>query len=712
MSFLNPFWLFALVTVSIPIIIHLLNRFRHRTIDWAAMDFLLRAMSKQRRRLQMETLILLVIRTAAVLAIALAMARPLATGAARLVAGGIQRRLAVLVDVSASMSAQSAAGRTLLNEAREAGRLTVEHVSGCREAELIAFDSRCQTIFRGSPSHLAAQGENIFARIGQSYGEGRPARAIQEALTHAEESPESAYTLVMVTDAQRSNWTSTSKADWDAIARRAHALKNTPALVVLVEKAAKNENLAVTEMSIPGWSLMGAESPLVHAQVANFGSTAGRGQLSLYDGEALMGRPLSVSLAAGESADFEFPLSLDQIKTGRLACQVEGDAFKADNRRCFPYDPESKIQILLVNGAPDPVPSNDAVFRLKTLLVPEETATAKATAVRTISPSELSKTDLSRYQSVVLANVAAFSPADAETLTAFLRAGGQAVIFLGDRVNPDNYNKVLYAQGNGPLPCELRAARSGDPVRMQARKSSGEILQRLDSFGIGLESVSTRSFFEVKSETIDKSSVIVAEYGDDHASPAVIQKSFGRGMAVLFTASADARWSNLPLDPSGAVFLYETIAQAAATSNATKLLDVGRPIEIDWPLEEADGAFTVTGPEDLKSTLHAKPQGGRYRLIFEDTTRPGFYEIRSGTKTSLVAANVSAAESDPAPIGARQIEAMLPGLPVKLIDASESTEAAMVAEGEMGALWPALIALAAALFILELALAQHFSRIR
>src|SRR5262249_41672713 len=45
--------------VSVPIIIHLINRLRYRRIRWAAMEFLLKAQKRNRRRLIIEQIILL-----------------------------------------------------------------------------------------------------------------------------------------------------------------------------------------------------------------------------------------------------------------------------------------------------------------------------------------------------------------------------------------------------------------------------------------------------------------------------------------------------------------------------------------------------------------------------------------------------------------------------------------------------------------------------
>src|SRR5271170_6477982 len=61
--FLNPgFLLIAAALVSVPIIIHLINRMRFKRIRWGAMEFLLKAMKRTRRRLIIEQLLLLALR--------------------------------------------------------------------------------------------------------------------------------------------------------------------------------------------------------------------------------------------------------------------------------------------------------------------------------------------------------------------------------------------------------------------------------------------------------------------------------------------------------------------------------------------------------------------------------------------------------------------------------------------------------------------------
>src|SRR5215510_15312673 len=60
--------------VSIPVIIHLLNRKRFRIVTWAAMKFLLAAQKQNTRRMRLEQIILLAVRVLILLLVILAMA--------------------------------------------------------------------------------------------------------------------------------------------------------------------------------------------------------------------------------------------------------------------------------------------------------------------------------------------------------------------------------------------------------------------------------------------------------------------------------------------------------------------------------------------------------------------------------------------------------------------------------------------------------------
>lgn len=122
MSFLPSFlvWPFAiagLICAAGPIIIHLLNRRRYRVVPWAAMEFLREAMRRNRRILQLRDLLLLLLRTAAVLLVGLALAQPFFAQKEESFDNSKPLHAVVLIDNSLSMGYQSLDG-TLLDRAK------------------------------------------------------------------------------------------------------------------------------------------------------------------------------------------------------------------------------------------------------------------------------------------------------------------------------------------------------------------------------------------------------------------------------------------------------------------------------------------------------------------------------------------------------------------------------------------------------------------
>ncbi len=76
MEFMNVWMLLGLLGISVPIVIHLLNRRSSRTIDWGAFRFLLNSMLKRRRKVLLEEMLLMACRCLVIALLALALSRP------------------------------------------------------------------------------------------------------------------------------------------------------------------------------------------------------------------------------------------------------------------------------------------------------------------------------------------------------------------------------------------------------------------------------------------------------------------------------------------------------------------------------------------------------------------------------------------------------------------------------------------------------------
>lgn len=106
MSFLQPILLIGLPLALLPIIIHLINQHRHRTVEWAAMMFLLDAKKMTKGLARLRQILILAMRVLAVIALLFAASRPLAGGWLS-GAGGKADTILILLDRSASMEQQN-----------------------------------------------------------------------------------------------------------------------------------------------------------------------------------------------------------------------------------------------------------------------------------------------------------------------------------------------------------------------------------------------------------------------------------------------------------------------------------------------------------------------------------------------------------------------------------------------------------------------------
>src|SRR5262245_46965041 len=167
MSFLNPFYLIGLAAAAIPIVIHLFTRKRPREVRFSSLEFLSEVNRSEIRRIQIKQWLLLLLRTLAVVALALAMSRPVlraGLGARH----GAATTAVVLVDRSGSMQSRTRSA-SLIEEARRTVESLLSTLGPADEMLLIPYDEGPQPLSPRPLSDLsrlraAAHGLSASAR--------------------------------------------------------------------------------------------------------------------------------------------------------------------------------------------------------------------------------------------------------------------------------------------------------------------------------------------------------------------------------------------------------------------------------------------------------------------------------------------------------------------------------------------------------------------
>ena len=195
MSFLEPFWLLLGAGAAVPLVLHLMRRRLHLKVDFPAVQYLARAEKENIRQIRMRNLLLMVLRVLAVLALALAAARPLG---AFFGAGHVPTAMAIVLDNSLSTSVV-VDGRPVLATLRESARRAAAAATGADRLWLVTAAGQ---VVGGS----AATVLDAIDRTDALAGRGDLSTAVTRASGLVAGSGLAARQVVVVTDGQATTW--------------------------------------------------------------------------------------------------------------------------------------------------------------------------------------------------------------------------------------------------------------------------------------------------------------------------------------------------------------------------------------------------------------------------------------------------------------------------------------------------------------------------
>jgi len=194
-SFLAPWLLGIAAAATVPLLIHLLRRRIDVTVDFPAARYLARAEREHSRSLRMRNLLLMLLRIAAVVLLALAAARPTTWLAG---AGHAPTALAIVLDNSLSTSVIED-GAPLLDTFKRMALEVVGQASPDDRIYLVTVDG---AVRGGAPAAIADEIDRVRAHAGA----GRPDEAVARAIAAVRASGLAARQVAVVTDGQRSAW--------------------------------------------------------------------------------------------------------------------------------------------------------------------------------------------------------------------------------------------------------------------------------------------------------------------------------------------------------------------------------------------------------------------------------------------------------------------------------------------------------------------------
>ncbi len=570
-------WLAAggTAAASIPIIIHLLNKQRYKKVAWGAMHWLWASFKKSRRRMQVEQLILLIIRTLIVLLLALALARPILQRGLGIFSGKPSAHRVILLDNSYSMG-QLINGKPLFEKARDIVDKLAAEMTPNDELDIILTGS-------GSPesSHddvvvsskeLTKKADVANAIKAAQLGDGGTdiPRAIAAAckILNDRKSKNPRKEIIVVTDQTRNAWTlpdhrpkKVEGADESAIVD-AFAVENAKPKIILMRVPGDKDtdNVTASAIEIDEKVLPVRVDKQLTATLTAFASQPRKSvnvKLKIDNEEVLTEGVSQVTAEKPEPVGFRYAFN----DPGSHAIAIEadtGDLLPSDNSVFMAVDVEEQLRVLCVDGQQRAGPNASAMDFLRQALSPTKSEEIKAGKMPlfpdVIGDSAFFEKNLDDYRLVVFANVAStmLPKEKIQALTQYVKQGGSLLIFCGDRVDPAIYNRDF----DELLPMALgEMIGSGDadgPKESISDKNLDHPAVSKFKFIKGLNLTQLQTFRRFKfvpkklapGQKPDDSLRTVLTYED--GDPAAVEKRLGEGRVVVFGTSADRSWNNWP----------------------------------------------------------------------------------------------------------------------------------------------------------------------
>ncbi len=717
LGFANPALLAGLAAASIPIIIHLLNRRKFREVSWAAMQFLMAAIRKNQRRVRIEQWLLLAVRTLLVMLVVAAMAKPFLESFGNVIAGRRTHRVLIL-DGSLSMG-YTTGDKSRFDQAKD---VATRLVKDSRQGDVISLIMMGEPprVVIGDPSPNLTEVQKEIAELTMTHGTTDLLATFEAIDRVLDVSPIPQKEIIFLTDLQSTSWRRPAASGNDGLDRILAKLEaRKPRSVIIDLGKTGSENRAVTDLKVDAPVVTAGSTPLVRGVIRNFGPSKADGVLVRLVQDGRVSSEQSVDLPVGEDVPVIFNQTFATAGDHVVELTMDSDALPLDDRRWLVVPVRESLNVLLVDGSFRSEPFQAETDYLAQAPAPMEGSPGQPGMIRSevVSESQLAHRDLTTYDVVALCNVAQFSPAEVAVLEDYLKQGGGLIVFGGDQVLADNYNRLLYADGKGLLPAAIGPAM-GDAAKKQAAFAFNPLGYRhplvaefrgeTDPVTAGLTLTSIWQYHKLKLPPESSAQIAIAF---DTGDPAVVEAPRGRGRVILVATSADTGWNSWPLHNSYPPVMQQLILQAAAGRLAERNIKVGQPYDQSFPAAGAAATVTVTNPKGQPAAARLKAAGGFSELHFTQTELAGPYQLRIGPPLaveSTFAADPDPEESNLAKLDRSALEQRLPGWSFVLLNNSPELSKNAASVSRRGELHRPLLYGALALLLMETFLAWKF----
>lgn len=624
MNFLNPLVLFGLFAASIPVLLHLLNLRKLKTVEFSSIRFLLDLQKTKIKKVKLKQILLLILRTLIIIFAVLAFARPAIKGTLPGFESYSKTSAIIILDNSFSMDVSDEYGNRF-NQAKKAVRSILKNLKEGDEAvviEMANMQNRSQYAFSRNFDYLD---EKLSAvKIAQS--SANLDKSLAFAATVLENSANLNKEIYIISDAQPNIFKSEDSLK----------IKSKGAGIYFVavgnNSKADIQNSSIDSLRIISAIFQEGKAVESEAYIRNSSKNDAKGTVIslMYNGERTAQR--SMDIPAGEKRSTEIAASVNKRGVIKAAVELENDAFDYDNKKYFGFAVPEKAKTALIG-------SGESITFLNLILGGNSGTDFADTKI--YSPNDFAGVDLNNIDLLIIAGTLT-GQSDYDRLDSYIRSGGNALIFADNTDKMTLFAKELSKLGFGSI-----------SAKSFADNQPGRFIQtdKLHPLFEGVFKGETNSKSNIESPEIKKAypSSMGQMLIEMSGGAFLAESRQGEGKVIYCAVSPDAQMSNFPLTGLFPAFVYRTVLYLTAAQNLSHFAVSGKSFSIVLPKRfGAGGNFKIIDPSggEYFQAAAQLPQGAV--LAFDNLQVPGVYTVYNSVNrlVSIISVNLESDESD------------------------------------------------------------------
>lgn len=443
-GFVSTWMLWWSAAAAIPLVLHFLYRRRQHTSAWAAMRLLQQVIEKQSRRLRIEQMILLAIRTLILLLLAFALAQPFLQPSQEGTATTLQRPpklWMLIVDNTYSMNYREA-DLTRFESARQRAIEIVKLATKGDAFCLITMATPARSIIaRPTFDSTSTQAEiQKLETVDTGADLGQTLSLINSILLDVKGMTDMPKDIqaIFLSDFGTDTWQAAiekgayAKAIKTLATEHAVAFESFANAAGLSNSGPQPSNAAIIDFEPASTRALKEQSLPVNVTVANYGPAA-LTQLPVQ--LTLAGQTTEtqfVDIAPGATINLQMhalPSSAGQMT---IAANIRRDRLDTDDHRDAIIEVRAAYRVLII----EPIGSDGKI--LKAALRPDPQSSGLE--IGSANLIELSALDLDNWDVLVLNDIAALADVESQRMKAFVERGGQLICLLGASADSANWN--------------------------------------------------------------------------------------------------------------------------------------------------------------------------------------------------------------------------------------------------------------------------------